>query len=75
MRSSKSNFIKSWINFFGLEVGKEKPNQYIRKDEFTRSTLIGTGMDGRYIHSISNGRVSFNPQYYSIDGRVLDYGR
>lgn len=35
------------------------------------STLKGVTPDGRYIHLIKNGRVTYHPAYYAIDGRLL----
>lgn len=35
------------------------------------STLKGITPDGRYIHHIKNGRVTYHPGYYTIDGRLL----
>ena len=35
------------------------------------STLKGLTPDGRYIHLIKNGRVTYHPAYYAIDGRLL----
>ena len=35
------------------------------------NTLKGVTPDGRYIHRIKNGRVTYHPGYYTIDGRVL----
>lgn len=35
------------------------------------STLKGMTPDGRYIHLIKNGRVTYHPAYYAIDGRLL----
>jgi hypothetical protein len=34
-------------------------------------TLKGLTPDGRYIHLIKNGRVTYHPGYYTIDGRLL----
>ncbi|MBC8016187.1 MAG: hypothetical protein H7X79_10660 [Sporomusaceae bacterium] len=35
------------------------------------STLKGVTPDGRYIHIIKNGKVTYHPGYYTIDGRLL----
>lgn len=35
------------------------------------STLKGLTPDGRYIHLTKNGRVTYHPAYYAIDGRLL----
>lgn len=35
------------------------------------STLKGLTPDGRYVHLIKNGRVTYHPAYYAIDGRLL----
>lgn len=38
---------------------------------YLSSTLKGLTPDGRYIHLIKNGRVTYHPGYYAIDGRLL----
>lgn len=38
---------------------------------YISSTLKGITPDGRYIHLIKNGRVTYHPAYYTIDGRLL----
>lgn len=38
---------------------------------YISSTLKGLTPDGRYIHLIKNGRVTYHPAYYAIDGRLL----
>lgn len=35
------------------------------------STLKGITPDGRYIHLTKNGRATYHPGYYTIDGRLL----
>lgn len=35
------------------------------------STLKGLTPNGRYIHVIKNGRATYHPGYYTIDGRLL----
>ena len=34
-------------------------------------TLKGLTPHGRYIHIIKNGRATYHPGYYTIDGRLL----
>jgi hypothetical protein len=43
------------------------PKSYIHLS----STLKGLTPDGRYIHRIKNGRATYHPGYYTIDGRLL----
>jgi len=38
---------------------------------FISSTLKGVTPNGRYIHLIRNGRATYHPGYYTIDGRLL----
>jgi hypothetical protein len=38
---------------------------------YLSSTLKGLTPDGRYIHLTKNGRVTYHPGYYAIDGRLL----
>ena len=38
---------------------------------YISSTLKGLSPNGRYIHLIKNGRATYNPNYYTIDGRLL----
>ncbi len=38
---------------------------------YISSTLKGLTPDGRYVHLIKNGRVTYHPAYYAIDGRLL----
>ena len=38
---------------------------------FISSTLKGLTPNGRYIHVIKNGRATYHPGYYTIDGRLL----
>lgn len=35
------------------------------------STLKGITSDGRYVHTTKNGRATYHPGYYTIDGRLL----
>ena len=45
---------------------------YIPKSSlYICSTLKGLTPDGRYVHLIKNGRVTYHPAYYAIDGRLL----
>lgn len=45
---------------------------YIPKSSlYICSTLKGLTPDGRYIHLIKNGRVTYHPGYYALDGRLL----
>jgi len=39
---------------------------------FISSTLKGFTPNGRYIHVIKNGRATYHPGYYTIDGRLLE---
>jgi len=34
-------------------------------------TFKGLTPNGRYIHLIKNGRATYHPDYYTIDGRLL----
>ena len=38
---------------------------------YISSTFKGMTPDGRYIHLTKNGRVTYHPGYYTIDGRLL----
>lgn len=38
---------------------------------YISSTLKGLTPDGRYIHLLKNGRVTYHPGYYAMDGRLL----
>ena len=38
---------------------------------YISSTLKGLTPNGRYIHLIKNGRATYHPGYYTIDGRLL----
>jgi len=45
---------------------------YIPKSSlYISSTLKGMTPDGRYVHLTKNGRVTYHPGYYTIDGRLL----
>lgn len=54
------------------EVSVHSPEHH-PKDEFTRSSFIGFTGEGRYVHRIRDGRATYDPRYYSIDGEVLGY--
>ena len=43
----------------------------LKSSMYICSTLKGLTPDGRYIHLIKNGRVTYHPAYYAIDGRLL----
>jgi len=38
---------------------------------YISSTFKGLTPNGRYIHLIKNGRATYHPSYYTIDGRLL----
>ena len=38
---------------------------------YISSTLKGLTPNGRYIHLTKNGRATYHPGYYTIDGRLL----
>ena len=45
---------------------------YIPKSSIHFSnTLKGITPDGRYVHVTKNGRATYHPGYYTIDGRLL----
>ena len=35
-------------------------------------SFMGMGGSGRYVHSTQSGRATYNPAYYTIDGRLLE---
>lgn len=46
-------------------------NHIPKSSMYICSTLKGVTPDGRYIHLIKNGRVTYHPAYYAMDGRLL----
>jgi len=46
-------------------------NHIPKSSMYICSTLKGLTPDGRYVHLIKNGRVTYHPGYYAIDGRLL----
>lgn len=50
---------------------KPQKNHTPKSSMHISSTLKGVTPDGRYIHMIKNGRVTYHPGYYTIDGRLL----
>ena len=43
----------------------------LKSSLYISSTLKGLTPNGRYIHLIKNGRATYHPGYYTIDGRLL----
>jgi hypothetical protein len=50
---------------------KVQINHIPKSSMYICSTLKGLTPDGRYVHLIKNGRVTYHPGYYAIDGRLL----
>jgi len=61
-----------WSTLWSTPNDMDKDTGHIPKSSmYISSTLKGLTPNGRYIHIIKNGRATYHPAYYTIDGRLL----
>ena len=64
-----------FLSLLGLQISSKKKevlNPY-GKDYFPVSrSFLGMGGSGRYVHATKQGRATYHPAYYTIDGRLLE---
>lgn len=61
-----------WSALISIPNGMDMHTGHTPKSSlYTSSTLKGITPDGRYVHLTKNGRVTYHPAYYTIDGRLL----
>lgn len=61
-----------WSALLSIPNDMDTGTGYIAKSSmYISSTLKGLTPNGRYIHLIKNGRATYHPGYYTIDGRLL----
>ena len=61
-----------WDDLISIPSEMDACTGHIPKSSiYVSGTLKGMTPDGRYIHLTKNGRVTYHPAYYTIDGRLL----
>lgn len=61
-----------WNDLISISSEMDMRTGHIPKSSiYISATLKGMTPDGRYIHLTKNGRVTYHPGYYTIDGRLL----
>jgi hypothetical protein len=60
---------------FGLKTRKytvvDMTTRIPKSTLYVSRTFRGFTSDGRYVHDTPNGRATYHPGYYAIDGRLL----